>query len=486
MSDAPKLVKSNQEQAVAAWISHLNQVRLDTLLDALGQQDLNLKDALSTLDLAIKKINLEVIETNRGGTKGMHGFIAEVAEVGISNARSKIAGGEAAYQWVNDNGPVDLLRDGVEIQQKFVAAGGRLGLGAIADHLEKYPDFLKNGAKYQIPADHFETIQQLHAMSPEDAGKLLNSSSDGPSFRDWKRVQAFFDQGTVDIDSLEPSKLDYHQAQRGAYEQTFETEQESLRATDQDLRTDAAQASRATLQEGAKATLGAAAIEGGTAFVLAVIDKRRQGTQLKDFTREDWTDIAGSAGVGFARGGVRGLTIYSLTNFTKTSAAVASAVVTASFAIAEQANQLRRGEITEAEFIENAELVCLDSAVSALSSLIGQALIPVPVLGAVIGNTVGTIMYKAVKDSLAAREAALIERYLREHQALAEQLADEYQDLMQLLDDTMSNYLDVLDRAFSPEISVALSGSVDLALELGVAPEEVLNTDAKLLTYFLE
>ncbi|MFC5128341.1 hypothetical protein ACFPRL_36320 [Pseudoclavibacter helvolus] len=183
---------------------------------------------------------------------------------------------------------------------------------------------------------------------------------------------------------------------------------------------------------------------------------------------------------------MRGLTIYSLTNFTKTSAAVASAVVTASFAIAEQANQLRRGEITEAEFIENAELVCLDSAVSALSSLIGQALIPVPVLGAVIGNTVGTIMYKSGKDSLAAREAALIERYLREQQTLAGQLADEYEELIQQLDTSMSDYLDTLDRAFAPSITVALHGSVELALQAGVTPDEVLDTRTKTHAYFLE
>ncbi|WP_371031218.1 hypothetical protein [Pseudoclavibacter sp. JSM 162008] len=486
MSDASRLVQSNQEQAVAAWISHLNQIRLDTLLVALGKQDLNLKDALGTLDAALKRIDLEVIATNRGGVKGMHGFIAEVAETGISNARSQITGADAAYQWVNDNGPVDLLRNGVEVQQKFVAAGGRFGLGAVAQHLEKYPDFLKNGAKYQIPADHFETIKTLHAMSPEDAGLLVRGSGDGYSFKDWQRVQTFFKQDNVSIDSIEPSKLSYDQAQRGAYNQTFQTEEQSLKATDQDLRAEAVRDSHANLREGAKATLGAAAIEGGTAFVLAVIEKRQQGTALKDFTRDDWVDIASETGLGFAKGGVRGLTIYSLTNLTKTSAAVASSVVTAGFAIAEQANRLRQGEITEVEFIENAELVCLDSAVSALSSLIGQTLIPVPVLGAVIGNTVGTIMYKAVKDSLAAHEAALIERYLREQQALAGRLAHEYQDLIQQLDESMSDYLDILDQAFAPDIAVALLGSVELALELGVAPDDVLDTKMKTFAYFLD
>lgn len=486
MSDAANLAKSNQEQAVAAWVNYLNQLRLDNLLSALRRQDVNLQDALASVDEAIRKIDLEVVTTNRGGVKGMHGFIAEVAEVGVGDARSKIVGEGAVYQWLNDNGPVDLMRNGVEIQQKFFAAGGRFGLGAIAEHLEMYPDFLKNGGRYQIPSDHFEVIRTLHAMPPEEAGKILTRSGNGPSLKDWERVQSFFEDGSIGIESLEPSNLKYPEVQRGAYGATLEAEKDSLRSTDQTLRDDAYQMSRPTLQQGAKATLVAATIEGGTTFVLAVVEKRRQGKKLKEFTSEDWTDIAGETGFGFVNGGVRGLSIYSLTNFTATSAAVASSIVTAAFGVAEQANRLRRGEIDQLEFIERAELVAVEAAVSALSSLVGQALIPVPVLGAVIGNTVGTLMYNAVSSSLSKREAALIEQYLGEQRALDEQLAAQYQQLIEQLDASISDYLAVLERAFSPDLEVALHGSVELALELGVAADQVLDSQDKVHAYFLD
>lgn len=486
MSDAVRLGKSNQEQAVAAWVNYLNQLRLDNLLSALHRQERNLEDALASVGEAIRKIDLEVVAANRGGLKGMHGFIAEVAEVGVGNARSHIHGGDAVYQWINDNGPVDLMRNGVEIQQKFVAAGGRFGLGAITEHLRKYPDFVASGGKYQIPRDHFEVIQKLHALTREEAGTLLMRGGDGPSFTDWERIQAFFGEGSVGIESLEPSHLTYSEVQKGAYDATLETEADSLRSTDQSLRDAAYQESRPTLAEGAKATLASAAIEGGTALVLAVVDKRRTGKQLKEFTVEDWTDIAGEANLGAAKGGVRGASIYMLTNVTATPAAVASSIVTAAFGVAEQANKLRRGEIDELEFIENSELVCLETAISALSSFVGQALIPVPVLGAVIGNTVGIIMYKAVSSSLSKREASLIVQYVDEQRALDEQLAARYQALIDKLDASMSDYLGVLERAFSPDVEVALLGSVELALELGVASDEVLNSDEKVLSYFLD
>lgn len=51
----------------------------------------------------------------RGGQRGMHGFIAEVAEVGAENAESLVQGLAEDAQWVNDNGPAYLLRGGVEI-----------------------------------------------------------------------------------------------------------------------------------------------------------------------------------------------------------------------------------------------------------------------------------------------------------------------------------------------------------------------------------
>jgi hypothetical protein len=486
MLDPQKLAKTNQEQAVAAWVNYLNQLRLDSLLSAFRQQDVNLQDALARVDEAIRKIDLEVVAANRGGVKGMHGFIAEVAEAGVGNARSRIRGEGAVYQWVNDNGPVDLIRGGVEIQQKFVAAGGRFGLGAVAEHLEKYPGFVTSGGKYQIPGDHFDVIRRLHDMPREEAGRLLTRSGDGPSFRDWERVQAFFKESSVGIESLEPSTLEYHEVQRGAYESTLQAEKDSLHSTDQTLRNDAYQASRPKLKEGAKATLVAAAVEGGTAFVMAVVEKRREGKKLKDFTGDDWIDIGGGTGLGVVRGGVRGFSIYSLTNFTATSAAVASSIVTAAFGIAEQANKLRRGEINELEFIENAELVALEAAVSGLSSFVGQALIPVPVLGAVIGNTVGMVMYSAVSSSLSKREAELIALYLEEQRVLDEHLAADYQELINRLDASMADYLGVLERAFSPDVEIALLGSVELALALGVAVDEVLDSEQKTFTYFLD
>lgn len=143
--DGKAILKTNQEQAVASWINYLNQIRLDRLMEALNQQDKNWSDAMITIEIALSKIKEDIVTRNRGGEKGMHGFIVEIAECGIGNARQQIEGEAATHVWVNDNGPVDIMRGAQAIQQKFVQSGGHLSLQAVRMHLKAYPDFIKDG-----------------------------------------------------------------------------------------------------------------------------------------------------------------------------------------------------------------------------------------------------------------------------------------------------------------------------------------------------
>lgn len=96
------------------------------------------------------------------------------------------------------------------------------------------------------------------------------------------------------------------------------------------------------------------------------------------------------------------------------------------------------------------------------------------------------VMYSAVSSSLSRREAELITRYLEEQRVLDEHLAADYQELVNRLDESMGDYLAVLERAFSPDVEVALLGSVDLALTLGVVADDVLDSEQKTFTYFLD
>lgn len=487
MIEAKKMIKSGQEQAVASWINYLNQVRLDRLMEALQKEELNLNEAMSTISETLKTISRDIVNNGkgRGGQYGMHGFIAEVTECGIGNAREQIEGKAPIYKWINDNGPEDLRRGATLIQQKFVNGGGHLSLQAIRMHLNAYPDFLDNGGVYQIPEDHYEKIKWLLSISEKEASKMPTSTGDF-SLKQWREVHEFFKNGDIPLDKVEPSKLKYSEVQKGTYEQTFLKEKDSLRKRNQERKEQAYNKSKPTLSEGVKATAAAAAIEGAMALCQEIAEKRKSGKKFNAFDEDDWKEIAATTGKGTLKGGIRGASIYTLTNFTATPAAVASAMVTATFGIAEQAYQLKQGNVNEQRFIENSEMLCLDASVSALSSFAGQVLIPVPVLGAVIGNTVGTMMYQIAKDNLSAREQKIFEEYAEAVRQLDVSLQDQYQEFVDEIGKDTKLFMELLDRAFAPDIRVAFEGSIDLAKSCGVPVDEILDSKEKIASFFMD
>jgi hypothetical protein len=481
--DAVKAVKSTQEQAVAAWIGLINQIRVNELIEGLNQQDHNLQEAMKSMDWALKEID-NLIVANRGGGKGVHGFIAEVAECGLENAQSQLHGDKPVTEWVNDNGAADLLRDGVEIQVKFVNSGGKFSLGAVAAHLEKYPDFLDKDGVYQIPKDHLEAVRALYEMSQKDAAKLV-SSDGGPSYTTWKTVHEYFDSNGISIDDLEASKFEYSEVQKNVIADTMADKKNELAEESERIKKELYESHKPTPQEGAKAAAVGAALETATSFALSVKRHLRDGKRISDLTRDDWVEIAKDSGMGFAKGGIRGGAVYGLNNYTATPASVASALVTASFGVAECTNRFRNGELSEVEFIERSEIACLDASVSAFSSFIGQALIPVPVLGALVGNAVGTTVYELGKDFYNEQEAALLARYVEEISNLDDQLERDYAVRMDDLRKDMTAYVSLLDRAFAPNVVMAFNGSIELAASLDVPKDEILHTRQEIDDFFL-
>lgn len=477
--NASQIMKTTQEQALSAWVDWLNQLRLNELLTKLTAQDINLEQALAELQ-KMKTDIAALITSNRGGGKGLHGFLAEAAEAGIENARNLVKGLDASCEWINDNGSVDLLRNGVEIQQKFVQTGGHFGLEAVKEHLEKYPDFIKNGGKYQLPKDFYQDLKRLLAMSQEEAAKESDRT-----YRLWKWVQEFFAENEITPDSLEPAVLDYSSAQKGKIDETVENEEQSIRDEDQHRRDAAYEASKPTLKQGAQAAAISAAAEGGMAFCLGVAKKRKQGKRLSEFTEEDWKEVGVDTAKGTAQGGIRGATIYAMTNFTATPAAIANALVTASLGIVAQAYQLRQGTITAEDFLINSEILCMDVSVSAAASLLGQTLIPVPVLGAVIGNVAGMFMYQIAKDHLSEKEQILIQNYRKSFASLNKMLEERYQQLIVQLNKELAKYTSMLELAFDRDVNIAFDGSVGLADYVGVAQDRILHSKVDIDNYFL-
>ena len=467
-----QIAKSTQEQAVAAWIDYRFVLRIQELAKRLADQDINLEGALAEL----RKFKVFISDPKHilGSPLQKHGEIAEHAQVRFANAADLIEGKAArhTFEGVARLAKEDYLRNGKMVQSKFYL-GPSGTLRAIVNHLDTYPDFLADGGEYDIPKSQFEYLFKIYHGG--ENGTLVDSSDTKmyDAIKDWEKLHNIKFPEVV-----KPSRVDYDQVQLDTAPHTLKEEQEKIKSRDQEIREEVQQAHKPTVQEGVKVTAVAAVLEAGTAFVIAVYRKRKAGTKLSEFTHDDWADIAKESGVGGLKGAVRGGTVYLLTNFTDIAAPMANAMVTATLGMMAEAYKLQEGRITTEDFIVSCETICLDVTVSALSSIIGQIAIPIPVLGAIIGNTVGMFMENIAKSYLSSEEEKLIAEYRKSMDGLDKQLSVEHAAFLKEVMTKLQSYESLVVLAFDEDPTVRLNSAKSRASLLGADNSRILSDDA--------
>ena len=380
-------------QGIGAGVAHINQLRTDQLLANLNNQDINLENAIAELDALRSVVN----GTLQGSENTVHGIIAEHTQVHFSNARDHVIGKEPTYFKELDLGsPIDYWNGNTPIQSKFIGGVNSDGLQTIkqtltnkqtgiAGHLSKYPDFLKDGGIYQVPKDQYE-----HALD------LLSKPTTELSRGDYNTVQTIREFERVNNvkfeDVVKPSVAKYGEVQKNVIENTIDKEEASIIETDEIKRVELHNQAKATIKQGAQIAAISAAIEGTLSFGIAVITKFKQGKKINDFTKEDWKEIFSNTGGGVVKGGARGASVYTLTNLTKVNAATATALVTITIGAITLTTKFAKGELSSKEYTDNLQQLGVETGVSAATATIGQVLIPVPIVGALVGSMVGNVI----------------------------------------------------------------------------------------------
>lgn len=478
-----RATKSTQEQAVASWVTYLNQVRLDELVARLNQQDINLEEALKELAEIKQFIGDPAHILGNAATK--HGEIAEHMQVNFENARRAIQGlsKNHTFDGVDRTAPEDYMRDGQQVQSKFYNGlkNTFFGKHALLDHLETYPDFVKNGGSYDIPKDQYEEMVKLLDTYKNNPSQLSKTD-----YALAKKINEFLESNELELGKdINPAVVDYGEVQQGTAAQTVEKEEENIKDEDEKQRKEAYDESKPTLKEGAKAAGVSAAIEGGVTFCMSVAKKRKE-KNFSEFTVDDWKEIGIETGKGAAKGGIRGGAIYAMTNFTATPANVASAFVTAVFGIYSQVKALEENKVSQEDFIINCETVCLDVTVSAIASAAGQVLIPIPVLGAVIGNVSGEFVYELCKKQGTSQSQKIIENYHAEMKQLNQQLDIQLLQVVLEIQKALEKFKDLEKLAFDEDVNIAFKGAVKLAVEAGVPSNEILIDENDIDNFFLK
>jgi hypothetical protein len=493
-----------KDQVIGSIVDLLNQTRIQEMNEelfrilqsetaALGQQDQSLLQALEQLqkvrDFLGKPQNI------LGSDLTKHGEIAEQIEVHIRNAKNLLEGKipTATFDGVGRTAPEDYLIDGLMVQSKFIN-GINNNLDHVLNHMSKYPEFGRDGSFYHIPKDTHKVIQQiLEGNPPED----LNQRTIIKILEKVREIEK--EAGKVFSEVVKPGISDYADTQQGKAHETVDKHEKDLIERNaekkEDIKKDAdenkdkaQQEGKPSLQEGLKAGLIGAAIGGGLNIALFIYKKHKEGVHITDFGEQDWKDLGIDFAKGSAKGGVTGFSIYGLTNFTNMGAPMASAFVSASFGMSKLAMDYKAGKIDKDEFIHQGQITCIESGMVALGAALGQTIIPIPIVGTLIGSFATSALINFTKMYLTDREEEVTSKMQEIYDEAIRKISAEHQKIVIAILEEYSRLGTITKMAFDFESNAVLrfNHSKKLAINYGVSKGQILKNVDEIDTFFLD
>lgn len=404
-------IGETHRQSVKILYRELYRIDHQNMTDKL-KVDRRLDEALCCIDEAFEFIGTP--ENILGNPSTKHGEIAEHTDVALHNAHNAMKGKpqNATFENVGRTAPEDYLVDGVAVQSKYINSSSN-SLTKVLDHLEKYRDigFGRDESYYVIPKDQYEEIQRVLSG---DAGSL-NAKSVRAILNKVKEIE--MQTGRPFSEVVKSGNVDYAEVQQGAIHKTLHKETKKLREEakkekseiDSESKKEKSQAYENAKPTWKKAAVSAgisAGISGGFSLAFGIRRKLTEGKSIQNFTTEDWKEIGLDTVKGTAEGGISGLAIYGLTAVMKVPSPVAAAGVSLTMGLVELTHEYCTNKISREDFVTGCQTVGLNSIVSAVGAFIGDKVIPIPVLGSVIGSAVaGNICKEIIGQGILAAKA---------------------------------------------------------------------------------
>ncbi|WP_434141503.1 hypothetical protein JQR84_24500 (plasmid) [Pseudomonas luteola] len=456
-------------QLAGIAVKHLNDVAEASKNLALNAQAKLMEKALAELDGV--RAWLDDPSKLLGSPATKHGELAEIFEVQVRNARSIIDGlaATATFEGTSRTGAVDYFIDGQAFQSKFCKEIPD-GLQAFVKHMEKYPEVTRTGG-LMFPADKYELVLKVINSKPEP-GK---EDSTRIAIVKWV-TQIEEIAGRKFEEAVRPSISTYSEVQLGVADQTVDSHEFDIEDRNSE------HVERIEMEHGpswagaAQAAALAGTVSGVITTGMAIYNKTKEGKSLfrGEFTTEDWKDVGWAGTKGFGAGAVSGGAIYGLTNYAGMAAPFAASVVSAAKGLSTLTSEYMAGNIELSEYFDLGMCICAEAAVVGVATAAGQTLIPIPIIGGVIGSISGKMMLQlahgldtwhlaALQEEMASFNASLDKTYQR----VVNEITAEFDKLGMLT-----------EAAFDFELNhrLTLSTSVDLAVAYGVQEVKILRS----------
>lgn len=476
---------NRREQEMVERLAEIQQVAAEKMQYARTALDESLKCVENVRDFTSDPAHI------LGSMQTKHGEIAEHIEVEIRNGRDilKHIKPTATFENVGRTAPEDYIIDSIQVQSKFIN-GANKSLEHVLGHLKAYPNFTENGY-YHIPKDQYELIQKIAS----------GENIEGITTRTINRCKEFIQQienetGKSFADVVRPGISTYKDVQLGnvdktldGYEQEFKnTNTEEVKEIRQERNSQKAEAHHITEPswgEALKYSAVAAIISGGTSAGIKIYSKIHSGKKITEFSLADWKEIGYDFTKGGWKGGISGLGIYGLTKLGGFSAPFAGAMVSTAMGIASLASNYRKGNISKSDFSESACALSVEAGLSAIGAAVGQTVIPIPVLGAIIGTATAKASLEISKYVFGKKEAVLIEQMQKEYDTLVHNLNAEACEIIRQMDAYYAKLDGYIDAALSKESAVRFYGSIELCRFLKVPESCIIHDIAELDDFML-
>ena len=428
----------------------------------------------SLKSIAEEKVNPDYQKQN---LKQQAGFSAEIKEVAIANAEKKINGETTKKIRTDDLGRVnDPLYDHVEVdasgniidgsgsQMKFVGGTPKEALKKLAS--QKYSKYLEAGAKIEVPSDYYEGIQ---------------IEADARIAKLQEQVKAQIDKGdTETAEALQRQIADYQKIKKNLRKSRVSTD-EAMRARLHAKMSTAKDITKLSHRAGLETAQTAAIIGGSVAIVQNIVAVVKGDLNAEDAAKNVIRDTAVSGavgyGTGFAGSVIKGFmqnagsgTVRALSNTNLPGVVVAVAVSTT-----KTMSRYFKGEITGLECFEELGEQGTGMLSSALFSAIGQAVIPIPIVGGLIGGMVGYAIASASYGTLI--QALKEEKYAHDERIRIEQVCEEHIQMIRTYRAELENMISVYLKS-NIEIFHQSFDDMKLSLSIGDVDGFISGTNA--------
>lgn len=438
-----------------------------------------------TLSRGLKKISRSKVhpEYESKNIKQQAGFAAEEKYTARQNAEKIISKENTRYSRTDDLGSVnDQLFDhkqidlfGEEIagsgeQMKFVGSSPKQCLNKLAS--QKFEKYLDADATITVPSDYYDEIIT-------EADKKIGSLK--------RQLEHARSNGNSELaDSLE-GKINKYEKIKSSVKDSGITNKEAIEARMHPKISTAKDVARISHRAGLEQAKWGAGISGGISLIRNIVDVARGNKEPKDAAM----DVVKDAGTGavaayttaFAgtaiKGAIQNAGSSSIRAISNTN--VPAAIVTSTIDIGKSIKKYIKGETSGLECLTELGEKGTGHMSAAMFAAVGQAAIPIPVVGAAVGSMVGyalsSAFYKELVDSLKEAKLAKEQRIQIEAEcAEARTMIAEYRtQAEQIINEYFQSHIQVFSSALSEMDQAVELGDIDQFISANAAIQIKLN-----------